>query len=249
MTNMDKELMAMVDEVNRELPPPKVLTVTNDNVKRVAQSMARLGYRFEVGTLQLVREFLLDKGLLLTGDVGTGKSFFFYCLGVPCLNLKIAQSKELKEIVRALDEHADRAILVDDIGVEELSYMSYGTSVRLLDLILEKRVECPMPTHFTTNLTIEGLKERYGARVVDRMRGMAKVATLRGGSNRDIDAPKLDYAWMDDFWKPRLWRVCANCCGHYDAEERRCIKGKTVEPSSVRRAGYDPEPRCPYYHS
>jgi len=39
-------------------------------------------------------------------------------------------------------------------------------------------------TFCTTNLTIEGLKERYGARLADRFKEMFVVVTWKGESKR-----------------------------------------------------------------
>ena len=139
-------------------------------------------------------------------------------------------------------------MLIDDIGIEEDDYKSYGTSVRLLDLIVEKRQDSPAATHFTTNLSLEELTEKYGVRTVDRIRGMALFCPMTGVSKRDADNPRRRTAWYADFYRPRKWSLCAECCPNYDVDERRCVKGKTVEPRGRRRDGYSPEPSCPYYN-
>lgn len=242
---MNADAKSLIDEINATAVP-KAMTVSVEEVVRRAKGMARHGYRFTDQTLGFVRQMCLGRGLLIRGDVGTGKSFFFYCAGIPAISMKIAQSRELKDICRALDSHSGSPIVVDDIGAEEADYKSYGTAVRLLDLILEKRAEATAPTHFTTNLTIEQLQARYGDRAVDRIRGMAVVAELCGESRRDVDSPRMERAWYEEFYRPRLWQVCERCCRFYDSDARACIKGVQAEPRTIGR-GDDVRPSCQYF--
>ena len=243
-----KQISDIIAELNKQATP-SALTVSIEQVESRAAQMAKKGYKFTEKTFGFVRQLCLGRGLMLQGDVGTGKSFFFYCAGIPALNMKVAQSMELKAIVKALDDHQDEPILIDDIGVEEDDYKSYGTSVSLLDLILEKRADSPAPTHFTTNLSIGRLQEKYGDRNLDRIRGMAVFACLEGESKRDVDSARRKDAWFADFYLPRVWELCSRCCGWYDRDERRCLKGKTKEPRAWRKGnGYEPEPSCPFYN-
>jgi len=220
--------------------------VTDEQIRRKAISMARSGYRFTPETFALVRPLLGGEGLLLSGSVGVGKSFFFYCAGIPALNLKVAQGKTLEQISKALDEHADEAILVDDVGAEESAFKSFGTSVRLLDYILERRSDAAAATHFTSNLDGDARLARYGERIDDRLFGFAREHVIGGESRRDPGGVRRKDAWFADFYLPKLWEICASHCGWYDRDERRCTKGKTRIPSVRRRPGYEPEPICPY---
>lgn len=219
---------------------------TDEQVRAKALSMARRGYRFTPETFSLVRPLLEGEGLLLSGPVGVGKSFFFYCAGIPAINLKVAQGKAIEQISAALDDHMDDAILVDDVGAEESAFKSFGTSVRLLDYILERRSDANAATHFTSNLDGDARLSRYGERIDDRLFGFAREHVICGESRRTPDGARRREAWFAEFYRPKLWEVCARTCGWYDSDERRCTKGKTRVPSVRRRQGYEPEPICPY---
>ena len=213
--------------------------VSDDDVRRKAEDMARCGYRFNAQTLGLVRKYLEGGGLMLGGNVGTGKTFFFQTAGVEAaVNLKIAQGWDLREIGDALDSFRETELLIDDVGVEELDYKSYGTQTRLLDFILEYRMDAGAATHFTTNLTPQQLLDRYGERVVDRMTQLAKYIKLDGASRRCATAIRPDTRLFTEFIKGKVWWECAARCKFYDEESHRCLKGMEYEPRSVDRCDY-----------
>lgn len=239
---MTFDMESMLAEINAAFIPQPV-AVTDEMVVDLARKMARQGYEFTEETLGLVRAYLSGKGLMLKGDVGVGKSFFFYTLGIPALSMAVAQGKTLAQITKALDDHQDDEILVDDIGTEGGDYKDYGTSVKLLDYILEKRADSPLPTHFTLNLTPEELLARYGERTVDRLTGFAEYHEVHGKSRRDPMNARRKEAWFADFFAGNLWYACAQCCSFYDCDERKCVKRKEYEP----RTNGNGEPICPYF--
>ena len=214
--------------------------ISEAEVRHKATEMARCGYRFNADTLNLVRKYLEGGGLILGGNVGIGKTFFFQSAGVEAaVNLKVAQGWGLGEIGDALDSFSGTELLIDDVGVEELEYKSYGTQTRLLDYIIEHRMEAGAATHFTTNLTPQQLLERYGERVVDRMTQLANYVWIDGESKRHPNALRPDTRLFMDFIKGKAWEECACRCKFYDEESHRCIKGMEYEPRSVER--------CPYF--
>ena len=214
--------------------------VSDAEVKRKATEMAQRGYRFSEETLKLVRKYLEGGGLMLGGNVGVGKTFFFQAAGVEAaVNLKIAQGWTLGGIGDALDSFCNTELLIDDVGVEELEYKSFGTETRLLDYILEYRMDAGAPTHFTTNLTPQQLLDRYGERVVDRMTHLAEYVQIGGESKRCPNAIRTDTRLFMDFIKGRMWYECASRCKFYDEESCCCTKGMEYEPRSVER--------CPYF--
>lgn len=214
--------------------------VREADVQRKATEMARCGYRFSAETLKLVRKYLEGRGMILGGNVGVGKTFFFQAAGIAAaVNLKIAQGWDLGEIGAALESFCETELLIDDVGVEELEYKSFGTETRLLDYILEHRMEASAATHFTTNLAPQRLLDRYGERVVDRMTQLAEYVQIDGESKRLPNAIRPDKRLFMDFIKGRIWKECAYRCKLYDEEGHRCAKGIGYEPRSVER--------CPFF--
>lgn len=73
-----------------------------------------------------------------------------------------------------------------DLGTEEDKNL-YGNKMNVLDEIFFKRYESGVPmhmTHFTTNLTGEEIKERYGDRFHDRLKESCNWIVLEGKSFR-----------------------------------------------------------------
>ena len=204
--------------------------------------MANRGYMFTEETLAIAKKYCSGIGLCLKGDVGTGKSFFFYCAQIPALSLELAQGKTVEKITWALDSWQNTDILIDDIGKENVDYKSYGTSVALLDYILEKRLDSCAMTHMTTNKSPQELLDRYGARTVDRLTQLCEVVELNGSSRRNPDSQRMN-SWYAEFFRGRIWEWCSAHCRFYDDDEHRCIKGKEIEP----RLNSEHEAVCPYF--
>lgn len=116
--------------------------------------------------------------LVLCGPVGVGKTF------AAQLALKLAAEKgrtghwaRAVELTRlSLFDAADRArveemrtaafLVIDDLGVETI----HDPWVQTLDDVIDARYAARLPTVITTNLDPGRLKERYGARIADRIR-------------------------------------------------------------------------------
>src|SRR5262249_31101876 len=60
------------------------------------------------------------------------------------------------------------ALVLDDLGVEYIDAKGFLSS--LLDELIDHRYDLRLPTVITTNLDAAAFKERYGARVIDRIR-------------------------------------------------------------------------------
>lgn len=74
-----------------------------------------------------------------------------------------------------------------DLGTEE-DKNAYGNKMNVMDEIFFKRYESGLPrhmTHFTTNLTGEEIKERYGIRFYDRLKETCNWLVLGGESFRE----------------------------------------------------------------
>lgn len=205
-----------------------------------ARAMARRGYCFNRTTLDMLKDYLSGYSIVVSGNVGTGKTFFFLCAGIKAaLNMKIAEAWNLSDLGRALESYEDEPMLVDDIGAESREYSSYGTSTGLLEHVIEYRTRTGAPTYYTTNLSSSEIVARYGNRVADRICANAKAYQLTGTSHRGTTMPPLrGGARFTDFIKGRPWSMCAERCKFYNEMARLCQKGVQSEPYSCERCMY-----------
>ena len=124
----------------------------------------------------------LDKGLLLTGPVGCGKTSLMKLLHflvphqrkyvvMPCRNIVFAFNHLGYKTIEDYGESS--FFCFDDMGVEPMG-RHYGKDCNVIGEILLSRydlfLETKLKTHATTNLNAEELEERYGNRVRSRMR-------------------------------------------------------------------------------
>ena len=124
----------------------------------------------------------LDKGLLLTGPVGCGKTSLMKLLHflvphqrkyvvMPCRNIVFAFNHLGYKTIEDYGESS--FFCFDDMGVEPMG-RHYGKDCNVIGEILLSRydlyLETKLKNHATTNLNAEELEERYGNRVRSRMR-------------------------------------------------------------------------------
>ncbi|MDR5591149.1 ABC transporter ATP-binding protein [Christiangramia sp. SM2212] len=124
----------------------------------------------------------LDKGILLTGPVGCGKTSLMKLLQflvphqrkyvvMPCRNIVFAFNHLGYKTIEDYGESS--FFCFDDMGVEPMG-RHYGKDCNVIGEILLSRydlyLETKLKTHATTNLNAEELEERYGNRVRSRMR-------------------------------------------------------------------------------
>lgn len=140
------------------------------------------------------------KGLFLCGSTGTGKTvrmrwaaeafdIRFITARKLCAFLMDAKSEgERDEALNAIPprwsdypmHYGD--LIVDDLGAEPDGQVIYGTQVSVMvDAILRRYELFPRwKTHFTSNLTEQQIRERYGERVWSRLNEMVVFVTLAG---------------------------------------------------------------------
>ena len=124
----------------------------------------------------------VDKGILLSGPVGCGKTSLMKLLHflvphqrkyvvMPCRNIVFAFNHLGYKTIEDYGESS--FFCFDDMGVEPLG-RHYGKDCNVIGEILLSRYELflatKIKTHATTNLNAEELEERYGNRVRSRMR-------------------------------------------------------------------------------
>lgn len=192
------ELRAMKPESREPEPPAEEIAIH-------AGDMIRAGYlphdRQAFDTLSKWFAGNRRKGLLLLGKAGAGKTFFFETFGA---QERIIQSTWFVGAYRKFQSYNDgfwfealgirashtserHTVVIDDLGKEPKSVL-YGQVEEVMDRVIcqryddWKRHKCL--THFTANLGIADLDQRYGRRITDRLREMCVLVTFNGQSQR-----------------------------------------------------------------
>lgn len=156
-----------------------------------------------------VVEWLKDnhnKGLMLYGDIGLGKSMicrdiipyildskYFEANNTSCcivydsfvLNYKATEELEL-------DRYGIKFVVIDDVGREnELNH--FGTKRTIFNEVVDYAESHGIVLIITTNLNLEKLKDKYGARTVDRLRALVTPVLLTGKSMRNGSGEKKGF--------------------------------------------------------
>lgn len=139
-----------------------------------------------------------NTGLLMSGPVGTGKTYAAACIanalidrGIPVLMTNfpaiLSTSKfEMNELVRQAMEYD--LVIVDDLGVERDTEYSSETVYQFIDA----RYRCGKPMIVTTNLSLKDLRVQDGLRykrIYDRVLEMC-VPMVFTGESRRVDKRK-----------------------------------------------------------
>ncbi|WP_203296561.1 P-loop NTPase family protein [Luteirhabdus pelagi] len=137
-----------------------------------------------------------EKGLLLSGPVGCGKTSLMKLLihivphqrpylVMPCRNIAFAFNHLGYKTIE--DYGNSTPICFDDLGVEPMG-RHYGKDCNVMGEVLLSRYELflktkgKIKTHATTNLNAEELEERYGNRVRSRMRELFNLIAFDKGA-------------------------------------------------------------------
>ncbi len=162
-----------------------------------AARMAKEGYLHSVESLKAVKLCLEGYGVLISGNVGTGKTFLFQTLYAP-VPRRMWSTQEICERFTPADVGAwmsqfdNLAFILDDLGAEPV-YNNFGSRVEMMSLVIEhrSRLRNAVQTHITTNLTAAQVKERYGDRVLDRINGMCTFIKFKGHSLRNAEPARV----------------------------------------------------------
>ena len=151
------------------------------------------------------------KGLLICGNVGTGKTLSmklmrhifknfniintryvvrdFFAEEIPTKIIdKYGRNSYFKTPTGGFNKEKPITICFDDFGLENVNVKNYGNEQNILEEIILDRYDeylaHGMRTFATTNLTAKMIEECYGSRVRDRLREMMNYVTLDGKSKR-----------------------------------------------------------------
>lgn len=139
----------------------------------------------------------MQRGILLFGPVGTGKSAAcraiierwknssYKCLFVSVVDAMQALRNGISDPANSLEYEekkllAPSLLVLDDLGAEK----STDWTQERLFTIFEKRAAKKNHTMFTTNLSLHDISLRYGARIHDRMYEFCTIVEFKGGSFR-----------------------------------------------------------------
>lgn len=145
----------------------------------------------------------INKGILLQGPTGTGKSSFmkaFHTIGEMIYNRTRStyfrfhwnncedlvdefEGKETDNLI-FFQRYGHSPRMFDDLGTEGIASKFGKTNI--MQRIIKKRYLTRSITHFTTNNTEQELKDLYGFRVWSRLRDMCNIIILEGDDMRCI---------------------------------------------------------------
>lgn len=155
----------------------------------------------------VVNEPDLNKGILLAGTFGVGKSWImklFQKQVKQCYYMRTAKqiSEEYLKVGHLPEEYIDlfensvidnsvfmqpaNGLCIDDLGAEH-EKNSFGNRINVIGDIIEARYNkghVGKFLHATTNLSADGLTEFYGGRVTSRMKEMFNIIHFKGNDLR-----------------------------------------------------------------
>lgn len=202
-----EELFAFVKE--RALREFNIAFVVDDDNREVVRMFNRY-FTGDATFCDLGDGFSLDKGLLLLGNVGTGKSTLMKLYARnkrQCYNMASCRqiARMYAEIGHSVfdvyrgpryEPAGDARVFYqreigycfDDLGTENAK-KHFGSEVNVMADVLQNRYDeggrYPWTqTHITTNLTFDDIEFMYGTRVRDRIREMFNIICLDGKSRR-----------------------------------------------------------------
>lgn len=137
----------------------------------------------------------LDKGILLTGPVGCGKTslisllpnFMYASQKYLVKNTRVIASEFHKEGYEIIQRYGfrEKPFCIDDLGVEH-NIKHFGNECNTIGEIMLQRYELQVSqgimTHATTNLNADELEDIYGIRVRSRLRSMFNLISFPEGT-------------------------------------------------------------------
>lgn len=140
------------------------------------------------------------KGVLLLGDIGTGKSTLIRALNefykrTNQISKRFIETSAIKitskytevgdDVFELLGNAYNYNYYIDDLGLEsDASYFGNKLDVLKNAILIRYDIREKAKTFITTNLSINEIEQRYGKQVIDRLKEMCFFVKLEGTSRR-----------------------------------------------------------------
>ena len=140
------------------------------------------------------------KGLTVLGPVGIGKSWAFEQVFKTPVKMWSANDISALYATKGMEGIQESftyelqgrlPLVIDDIGTE-IIMANYGVKLDVVEWLILQCYNTKTKMYFTTNLTLEALTERYGQRVVDRIKEITYIIVLEGDNHREAAYNKTE---------------------------------------------------------
>lgn len=135
----------------------------------------------------------LDKGILLCGSYGIGKSTIMKCAStfayLHASEDRVFNFSRVNDIVKTVDsfgkiseinKYTTGNLCLDDIGQMNEDVNLFGTKHNIVETLINDRVGKHITTHGTTNIKPRYFEEKYGRVVESRMHQMFNIVEMTG---------------------------------------------------------------------
>jgi len=202
-----------IQKRNRDVALNKIITAGKSITPKFVLNEEQEEYYLDLMAyfMSKPRNFDLNKGLLILGTVGTGKTLSFEVMrklfgGFQIVNTRyvvrdyVTTNPSASVIDKygrnsfgttpagVIDYKKPKIFCFDDFGLESIDTRSFGNAVNVMEEIMGDRYDYFLKhrllTFATSNLQVEQIEECYGERLRDRLRQMMNVRTLVGDSLR-----------------------------------------------------------------
>jgi len=195
--------LAVVERIGKSIEPDFV--ITDDN---------RAVYSKFIQWIHGDPEYMgyLNKGILLLGPTGTGKTLVMQIMSVyrTIDNIKFRHNNNVYNLVYDVVDvnqiismfvqggydtiqsfTTRQALCLDDLGSEKAYAKRFGNSVDAISYIINERYQRKLLTLATTNYPLTAIEERYDDRILSRLYGLFNFHSLKGDDWRKKQSNKI----------------------------------------------------------
>jgi len=200
--DINKAKFKVIDIAKKEIPEFEI----DDNNKEIINQL----FNYFIGNKEYceLNNISLNKGILLCGGVGTGKSKLFKIFKIFTAeilrknyfrmftsseltdNVNINGVKVLENLNHNFYENKPNPIncYIDDICSKNEKIKHYGSEISVIEQVINMRYNIfdtyKKLSHFSTNIVPKNLIDFYDIRIIDRLNEMCNIFELNGLSRR-----------------------------------------------------------------